>query len=112
MAKPVDPESQLSHEQTPLLGDRDAGDRQPEERRQSEDQESDGRPTHDAHADEDDDPKAEPGPKKLSWYLWRLFWILVVALIASLFIKGWIDAGSDVDVSFQWDVERSAAGLM
>lgn len=38
--------------------------------------------------------------KKLSWYLWRLFWGLIAALILGIFIKGWIDAGGDVDVGF------------
>jgi len=45
-----------------------------------------------------------PGHKKLesknfTWYLWRLIWILVAALVLGVFIKGWINAGGDVDVS-------------
>jgi uncharacterized membrane protein YraQ (UPF0718 family) len=37
--------------------------------------------------------------KNLTWYLWRLFWILVAALVLGVFIEGWINAGGDVDVS-------------
>ena len=44
------------------------------------------------------DPK-EPEPTPASWYLWRIFWFVAAALVLALFIKGWIDAGSDVNVS-------------
>lgn len=40
-------------------------------------------------------------PKKssnASWYLWRIFWFVVGVLFLTLFIKGWVDAGGDVDV--------------
>lgn len=33
------------------------------------------------------------------WFLWRLFWVLGVALVFFVFIRGWIGAGGDVDVS-------------
>lgn len=33
-----------------------------------------------------------------SWYAWRVFWVLVAALVIGVFVKGWIDAGSDVNV--------------
>ncbi|KAE9976804.1 hypothetical protein EG328_002394 [Venturia inaequalis] len=41
------------------------------------------------------DPASEP--KTRSWYLWRLFWLLIAALIIGVFIQGWINAGGDVD---------------
>lgn len=71
MARPDDAENQMSNEQAPLLAD----------------------PQSDQ----------EPGPKKAetkqaSGYFWKIFWAIVAILIAALFIKGWIDAGSDVDV--------------
>ena len=40
----------------------------------------------------------EPEPTPASWWLWRVFWVVVAALVLALFIKGWIDAGSDVNV--------------
>lgn len=51
----------------------------------------------------DQAPDEQPHQKELekrkaSWYIWRLFWILVAALILGVFIKGWVDAGADVDV--------------
>ena len=39
-------------------------------------------------------------PKTRSWYAWRAFWTLLGAGVLFLFIKGWVDAGGDVDVSF------------
>ncbi len=52
-----------------------------------------------AHADADADKKDdEPEPKQLGWWLWRGFWTLVALLIVGVFVKGWIDAGSDVNV--------------
>jgi hypothetical protein len=36
-------------------------------------------------------------PRTKSWYIWRLFWFVVVALVLAFFIKGWIEA-DDVDV--------------
>ena len=48
--------------------------------------------------EQEPDPK-KPEPTPASWYLWRIFWVIVGALILAVFIKGWIDAGSDVNVS-------------
>jgi hypothetical protein len=33
------------------------------------------------------------------WYVSRIFWAIVIALVLGVFIKGWIDAGGDTDVS-------------
>ena len=46
---------------------------------------------------QEEDPK-EPGPSQVSWWLWRLLWFIVGALILAVFIKGRIHAGSDVNV--------------
>jgi uncharacterized membrane protein YraQ (UPF0718 family) len=35
---------------------------------------------------------------EVSWYLWRIFWAVVGALVLGVFIKGWVDAGGDVEV--------------
>lgn len=42
----------------------------------------------------------EPEKKPHSWFLWRILWAVVAVVILTVFIKGWIDAGSDVDVGF------------
>ena len=44
----------------------------------------------------DDSERVEP--KSISWYVWRVFWAIVAILVLALFIKGWVDAGADVDV--------------
>ena len=61
-------------EQTPLLGDHQS----------------------DQQADVDDE--AEKGGRPTSWWIWRGFWVILGALFLALFIKGWIDAGGDVEV--------------
>lgn len=72
MAHEGDLESQTNHhEETPLL---------------SEEQ-----------LDQQVDQK-EPQKRRGSWYLWRIFWAVVAIVVSTVFIKGWIDAGSDVDV--------------
>lgn len=45
------------------------------------------------------DTNDQQGPKHLSFYAWRIFLLVAAVLVAVLFIKGWVDAGSDVDVS-------------
>jgi uncharacterized membrane protein YraQ (UPF0718 family) len=80
MAQTQDPESQppipnTSNEQTPLLSDP-----QPDEPEQQ------------------DQEVAEKKVRKASWYIWRIFWFIIAILILAAFIKGWIDAGGDVDV--------------
>jgi hypothetical protein len=47
--------------------------------------------------EEEEDPK-KPEPSRVSWWLWRLLWFIVAALTLAAFIKGWIEAGSDVNV--------------
>ncbi|TVY83878.1 hypothetical protein LSUE1_G001800 [Lachnellula suecica] len=84
-----DPESQNipneHDEQTPLLGD-DQPDHQPDE----------------------DVPESKP--RKASWYIWRLFWVIFVALILGVFIKGWIDSGGDVDFNLKAALMRALGG--
>ena len=72
--------STMADEQTPLLNDRHSGD-----------VDDDQRPV-----DEEEDVHEKK--KKPSWYLWRIFWAIIVILMLAIFIKGWIDAGSDVNV--------------
>lgn len=37
-------------------------------------------------------------PRPVSWYVWRALWFVIAASILAIFIKGWIDAGGDVEV--------------
>ena len=48
--------------------------------------------------EEQEEDSKEPEPSRVSWWLWRLLWFIVAALFLTVFIKGWIDAGSDVNV--------------
>lgn len=76
MAQDGDAENQTHvNEQTPLLED----------------------PQPDQQLDPNgDEPKQKQ--KQASWYIWRIFWAIVAAVFLAIFIKGWIDAGGDVDV--------------
>lgn len=76
MAREADVESQNNpHEETPLLN---------------------GEPSNPSV--EYPESESEPGRGQRSWSYWRLFWAVVAVVVAIVFIKGWIDAGSDVDV--------------
>ena len=78
MARESDAESQTHvDEQTPLIRD----EQSVEEQEQGHDQ----------------DQKV-PEPRRASWYIWRAFWLILAALVLTVFIKGWVDAGGDVDV--------------
>jgi hypothetical protein len=80
MAQDGDAENQTNtnNEQTPLLEDHQS-DQQPDQN--------------------EPEPELEQKRKRASWYVWRAFWTIVAALILAAFIKGWVDAGGDVDVS-------------
>lgn len=52
-------------------------------------------PEPESEQEVDEEPKQT---SNASWYLWRIFWFIIAALLLALFIKGWIDAGGDVDV--------------
>ena len=36
--------------------------------------------------------------RQVSWYAWRIFWVIFAVIVLVIFIKGWIDAGSEIDV--------------
>lgn len=75
MASDDDPENQANlNEETPLINDH-----RPE--------------TPD---DSNDELKSKP---QASWYIWRALWALFAVFALTVFIKGWIDAGSDVNVN-------------
>jgi len=56
---------------------------------------------------EEDVPEKE---RKASWYIWRGFWFVLAALFLALFIKGWIDAGGDVDFDLGKALKRALGG--
>lgn len=72
----------ITNERTALLSDQDSP------------------PPHSAqNADEDDvSPPEEKQPRGWGWYVWRGLWFAITVLFLALFIKGWVDAGSDTDV--------------
>ncbi|TID26374.1 mitochondrial carrier [Venturia nashicola] len=99
MSGPNNTESQtvntINDEETPLLADQR---------------------TDSIEADPDQNELGAPGDyeeserKTRSWYLWRLFWILVVALVLGVFIHGWIIAGGDVDFDLKKALLRALGG--
>ena len=80
MARESDAESQTHvDEQTPLIRDEQSVEEQEQEQGHDQDQKV-------------------PEPRRASWYIWRTFWLILAALVLTVFIKGWVDAGGDVDV--------------
>lgn len=53
-----------------------------------------GEQSSQSHPEQQEDQK-----RSASWYLWRIFWVVAVAIVLVVFIKGWIDADGDVNVS-------------
>jgi hypothetical protein len=56
------------------------------------------------------DPK-QPEPTWARRYFWRVFWVIVAAFILAVFIKGWIDAGSDVNASTKNETWKRSVAL-
>jgi hypothetical protein len=76
MAHDSDVETQADMDEQTLLINHNQSDRQPDQ--------------------SGDEQKSK---KQASWYIWRAFWAIVATLVLAVFIKGWVDAGGDVDVS-------------
>jgi len=78
-------------EETPLL--RSDG-------RQPVDSAPDAEPDSAEFSDQTSPPPEEDKKRerRFSWYFWRIFWFIVAVLIIAVFVKGWVDAGGDVDV--------------
>lgn len=53
-----------------------------------------GEQSRQSHPDQQENKK-----RSARWYLWRAFWLIAAALVLAVFIKGWIDADGDVNVS-------------
>lgn len=66
------------------------------------------------HADQTpvSEDETQKEARKASWYIWRGFWLIIAALVLAAFIKGWIDAGSDVNVSFTSDLQQTTSGQL
>lgn len=67
-------------EQTPLLGDHQSGQQ--------------------GEADREGEDEVEKRSRLTSWWLWRGFWVIIASLVLAVFVKGWIDAGGDVEVRY------------
>lgn len=48
--------------------------------------------------EEVDEDEEEKPTSHVRWYAWRVFWGLVIVVVIAVFVKGWIDAGGDVQV--------------
>lgn len=46
----------------------------------------------DARSEASEAPPPENAKRPKSWYAWRIFWAVVVAIVIAVFVKGWIDA--------------------
>ncbi|KAK0716185.1 mitochondrial carrier domain-containing protein [Lasiosphaeris hirsuta] len=95
MAPEPDTESQkLSNEQTPLLAD----------------QALSSSSSSSSSTNQPDDNVPQPSPRQRSWYLWRIFWVTITAFVLGVFIKGWIDAGGDVNFDLGKALKRALGG--
>ncbi|KAK0128328.1 hypothetical protein ONS95_000303 [Cadophora gregata] len=56
------------------------------------------------------DDEVEKGGRTTSWWVWRGFWVLFGALVLSVFVKGWIDAGGDVEFDLKGALKRALGG--
>ncbi|KAH8601825.1 mitochondrial carrier domain-containing protein [Bisporella sp. PMI_857] len=74
-----------SNEETPLLTDRQSDDGQ-------------------------DGIEGEEKQRIASWYIWRIFWVIVFGLVLAVFVKGWVDAGGDVDFDLNAALKRALGG--
>ncbi|KAH7304310.1 mitochondrial carrier domain-containing protein [Stachybotrys elegans] len=82
------PVNTAANEQTPLLGHG---------------------PPYEGEPEGDKIQKDEGRLNRVRWYLWRITWIIIFGLLLAVFIKGWVDAGSDVNFDFK-DALRKAFG--
>lgn len=48
-------------------------------------------PEHSESASPSSDEASQQRRSK-GWYAWRIFWLLVLAVVIAVFVKGWIDA--------------------
>ena len=50
---------------------------------------------------------AKQPPRSLRWYVWRTACALLAAFVLGVFIKGWVDAGGDVQFNFKDALKRA-----
>ncbi|RDW67622.1 mitochondrial carrier-6 [Coleophoma cylindrospora] len=93
MADQRDAESQtISNEQTPLLIN------------------DDHRSEHSEHEQQPDQDQDGPEQKQAKWPVWRIFWGIIGVLVLAVFIKGWVDAGGDVEFDLKGALKRALGG--
>ncbi|CAG8960454.1 hypothetical protein HYFRA_00008173 [Hymenoscyphus fraxineus] len=97
MASPSDPDPDANRPQQPL----------DEETPLLVEQRSQHEPEVSGDTASDSEPKQ---PRSRSWWLWRVFWGVVGCLVLALFVKGWVDAGGDVDFDLKKALKRALGG--
>ncbi|KAL5092352.1 hypothetical protein Trisim1_001608 [Trichoderma cf. simile WF8] len=63
--------------------------------------------------EQSEQPRLEPqknDKKPTSWYLWRIFWVILAALVLAVFIKGWVDADGDVNFDLEKALKKALGG--
>lgn len=55
-------------------------------------------PLLDDHQPDQQLDQNENNPRPASFYIWRVVWVTLAALILGVFIKGWIDGSDYADV--------------
>ncbi|PON22278.1 hypothetical protein TGAM01_v208761 [Trichoderma gamsii] len=64
-----------------------------------------GEQSSQSHPEQQEDQK-----RSASWYLWRIFWVVAVAIVLVVFIKGWIDADGDVNFDLSKALKKALGG--
>ncbi|KAK7432983.1 hypothetical protein QQZ08_000454 [Neonectria magnoliae] len=83
---------QRTTEHTPLLGDQLPP--------QSEDAQSDA---------QSEASESTPEKRTRSWYVWRVFWAVLGAIVLGVFVKGWIDA-DETEFDLKAALKRALGG--
>ncbi|XMA15616.1 hypothetical protein WAI453_008407 [Rhynchosporium graminicola] len=58
----------------------------------------------------DEEDAVEKSGRTTSWWIWRAVWFIVAVLVLTLFIKGWVDAGGDVQFDLKGALKRALGG--
>ncbi|EFX03598.1 mitochondrial substrate carrier protein [Grosmannia clavigera kw1407] len=61
-------------------------------------------------ATEDEGRKEDIERTPARWYVWRALWAVAAAVVVALFVKGWINAGGDVDFDLKGALKRALGG--
>ncbi|KAG9242653.1 mitochondrial carrier domain-containing protein [Calycina marina] len=56
------------------------------------------------------DDEVEVKRRPTSWWVWRGLWVIIATSVLALFIKGWVDAGGDIDFDLNKALLRALGG--